>query len=116
MSFLLAGFGAFRSSFPASGGLVHKIPWKLNHSRKANVRDRLAMIEKTVAAVRSVHPELHALKNMAPLPKTPREKYFVEVRMTPSNPSGLKGLHKIPHFTKLPRNHESRILSWSKTK
>lgn len=40
--------------------------------------------------------------------------YFKTVRLTPYNKAGTKGIHKTPHYTKLPREHEDLIISWSK--
>lgn len=99
-------FGAFRSSFTALGGLVQKIPWKLNATRKANVRKRIEEVQSVVDALKKSEVQFKALEK-APVYTTPTEKYFVKVRITPSNHKGLKGVHRIPHFTKLPRDFET---------
>jgi len=46
-------------------------------------------------------------KESAPKYTTPLEKYFVRVRITPHNHAGLKGVHRLPHFTKLPRDFDT---------
>ena len=42
------------------------------------------------------------------MPTKPREMYFKERPVDPYNKAGLKGIHKIPHFTKMPRSFEDQ--------
>ena len=44
----------------------------------------------------------------ATLPKSAHEMYFKAQVVDPYNKTGQKGIHKVPHFTKMPRVFESR--------
>lgn len=110
--------------------IFSKVPWSLNPTRKRNVRDRLAQVRGVLDAITQTAPGLKALvrslalfplfltvlwqTTTAPQPVKSKDMYFKTVRLTPYNKSGTKGIHKIPHYTKLPREHEQVIVSWSK--
>jgi hypothetical protein len=90
--------GPFKFTNIARGGLVCKIPWKLNSTRKANVRAR----EKNVQMVEDILKSsvdikaFHKQDPYAPvdIKENPRSRYFIDVLR------GKKSIHKIPHFTK----------------
>jgi len=42
------------------------------------------------------------------VPTTPTEMYFKARPVDPYNKTGLKGIHKIPHFTKMTPSFEDR--------
>jgi hypothetical protein len=96
-------WGAFRCSPIAMGGLVWKIPWKLNATRKANMRAReknvrqVEEILKSTVDIKAFHKEDPYVPS--DIDSNPRSRYFIEVL------KGKKSVHKIPHFTK---NFKSR--------
>jgi hypothetical protein len=80
------------------GGLVWKIPWKLNATRKANMRAREKQVQQVEDILKSA-VKIKAFRKKDPYAPTdvdvnPRSRYFINVLR------GKKSIHKIPHFTK----------------
>ncbi|KAI9026274.1 mitochondrial ribosomal protein L31-domain-containing protein [Hyaloraphidium curvatum] len=97
--------GAFRPTFAAEGGVFwsYTRPWRLNQTRKANLRKRLREVDGVIEALASSGVSFKALELAKEMPKeselTPREKYFVFSR---NHRKLVKGFHLVPHFTKVP--------------
>ncbi|KXS10996.1 hypothetical protein M427DRAFT_455258 [Gonapodya prolifera JEL478] len=78
-------------------------PWKMNSTRKRNVRKRLREVDDVVSTLVESGVNLRALEEAQRLPTantlSPKEKYFVFSRRSKTD---VKGLHLVPHFTKVP--------------
>ncbi|PVU89252.1 hypothetical protein BB559_005168 [Furculomyces boomerangus] len=96
-------FGAFRASFVPFGGRAWRIPWKLNKTRKANVRKRLSAVDDVIQTLVDSGVQLKSLELAKALPKEhemlPKNKYTTFSRVTKTH---RKGVHKVPKFTKVP--------------
>lgn len=53
--------GAFAPSSVRLGGLVRKIPWKMNDGRKANVRKRMKEVDSVISALDASGVRIKAL-------------------------------------------------------
>ena len=90
--YLNMNMGPFKFTSIPMGGLVCKIPWKLNSTRKANVRAReknLQIVEDVLKASVDIKA-FHKQDPYAPvdIEKDPRSRYFINVLR------GKKSVHK----------------------
>ncbi|CEH19396.1 60s ribosomal protein l31 [Ceraceosorus bombacis] len=98
----MLGFGAFKTSSPALGGLLWKVPWRLSAPRKARVRSRLRAVDDVISAVQRSGVQCAALDRALALPKEhemlPRDKYTT---FSKSAKGYRKGVHKVPKWTRI---------------
>ncbi|KAI8867085.1 hypothetical protein GQ42DRAFT_62160 [Ramicandelaber brevisporus] len=97
------GLGALKATLPALGGKAWRIPYRLSRTRKANVRKRLKAVDDVIKTVSESGVQLRSLELARMLPKEyqmePRDKYTIFSRI---HTRYRKGIHKVPHFTKVP--------------
>ncbi|KAJ2157317.1 hypothetical protein GGF46_004594 [Coemansia sp. RSA 552] len=95
--------GAFRPTLAAFGGRAWRIPWRLNKTRKANVRKRLREVDSVVETLIKSGVECKQLSLLKDMPRehemAARDKYTTFSRIAKNH---RKGVHKVPHFTKRP--------------
>ncbi|KAH3899702.1 mitochondrial 54S ribosomal protein mL60 SCDLUD_003987 [Saccharomycodes ludwigii] len=121
-------FGCFKSTKPALGGLLWKIPWKMSNLQKARQRGRLQQVdkvldnlklglhvsrcesknipfEKSIVMKKLLKPRVKSLAFLSKPKNFPREEQMSPVDKytiySKYSKGYRKGIHKVPKWTRL---------------